>query len=188
LIRSTPLLQEPHRRAPLVGRLHAHAERPIPGSVVEDRPGRKNPRTEDRTGRRGLAHAQDVVERRAHVTDAGHAVGDVERQPGLAARLGVRVHVPEAGNQECASRVDDLCECGGRAARRHAADGALLDDHRAVGFDPAGGDVDDADSCNGQRAGLRREREREADERGQQRDCGATHPDFVRFHPGSRRT
>src|SRR6185369_17440747 len=46
-----------------------------------------------------------------HIADPGDTVGDIEREddlPGQSVRAGVRVHVPQAGDQKLPPCIDDL--------------------------------------------------------------------------------
>jgi hypothetical protein len=93
----------------------ADPERPVPRRIVEDWSCRHDPGPERAARGGGISDIEDEVEVRPHVADAGHAVGDVQRQPSLFVRLDVRVHVPETRYEEFALTVYHLC-IGGKSA------------------------------------------------------------------------
>ena len=102
-----------------------------------------------------VAGFEDRVESAAHVADAGDAEGGEERKCEVAAvargfaEEDVRVHVPEAGHEEAAVRVDDGALCGivGCGIVRSGIvclsivcfSGMLFDGNDAVLLDPDGG-------------------------------------------------
>ena len=108
-----------------------------------------------------VAGVEDGVECRAHVADAGDAVGEEEREDEVSAiggggvEVDVSVHVPEAGDEVLAGRVDDLPGFGFQAGGGFdAGDAVAGDDDGGVGQGFAGDCVDDCDVGDGEGLGV----------------------------------
>lgn len=103
------------------------------------------PGTNDVTVRYSLPQGDvlvDRLQRRSHLADAGYTIGDIDTWRGGNQ---VRVHLPQAGNQEPPRTFDHGRSCGNSRVRRRRdrRDAAVRHDHRLIRQKPPVPHVDD---------------------------------------------
>jgi hypothetical protein len=106
--------------------------------TIEHRTGNYHAWSEQGSGGNFFAPLLEHTQFAAHITHAGHAVGDEKWQRDLFAMRkpvsedGVNVHVPKARDEELSSAVDAGCSFAGRGDLVDALDVVVFDDYGAM--------------------------------------------------------